>query len=47
MTCDGMDIIAKNIKLPRMEVGDAIVINGMGAYTSGAVSKFNGMKVTE
>ena len=28
-----------------MEIGDAIVINGMGAYTLGPVSTFNGMSV--
>ena len=45
MTCHGQDMIAKNVKLPYMEIGDAIVINGMGAYTTSAVSNFNGMIV--
>ena len=30
-----------------MDIGDAILINGMGAYTVGPVSKFNGMDVEE
>lgn len=45
MTCDGQDMIAKNIKLPDMEIGDSILINGMGAYTIGAASNFNGMVI--
>ena len=30
-----------------MDIGDAIVINGMGAYTVGPVSRFNGMDVED
>jgi diaminopimelate decarboxylase len=48
MTCDGMDIITKNISVPReMKVSDWLVISGMGAYTYGCRSNFNGMKSTE
>jgi diaminopimelate decarboxylase len=47
MTCDGMDILNKNLLLPEMEVGDWIVIGGMGAYTYGVKSLFNGMKSTD
>lgn len=55
MTCDGRDVIASNIKLPvDMNVGDWIVMGGMGSYTYGPRycnnvmfrSKFNGMKST-
>lgn len=31
-TCDGGDIIANNILTPEMQVGDWIVVGGMGAY---------------
>lgn len=45
MTCDGMDVLAKNINLPvDLKVGDWLVFGGMGAYTVGPRSEFNGMK---
>jgi len=48
MTCDGMDIIANNISVPTdMQVGDWLCISGMGAYTYGCRTNFNGMKSTE
>lgn len=48
MTCDGMDIITKNINTPvEMKVGDWLCISGMGAYTYGCRSSFNGMQSTE
>ena len=43
MTCDGYDIITKNLALPEMNVNDWIIIAGMGAYTYGPKSRFNGM----
>jgi diaminopimelate decarboxylase len=48
MTCDGMDIITKNISTPvDMKVSDWLCISGMGAYTYGPRSLFNGMKSTD
>ena len=48
MTCDGMDIITKNMGVPAdLKVGDWICVSGMGAYTYGCRSNFNGMKSTE
>lgn len=48
MTCDGMDIIAKNIGVPvDAKVGDWFCFSGMGAYTHGCKSNFNGMVTTE
>ena len=48
MTCDGMDIIAKSIGVPEcLKVGDWLCVGGMGAYTYGCRSNFNGMKSTE
>jgi len=34
-TCDGYDVIANKMGLPEMEVGDWIVLGGMGSYTVG------------
>lgn len=48
MTCDGADIIAKNISVPKeLKVGDYMCLSGMGAYTYGVKSNFNGMKSTD
>jgi diaminopimelate decarboxylase len=48
MTCDGMDVIAKSIGVPGdLQVGDWLCLGGMGAYTYGSRSNFNGMKSTE
>ena len=45
---DGLDIITKNIGVPSdLKVGDWLCIGGMGAYTYGCRSNFNGMKTTE
>lgn len=48
MTCDGMDIITKNLGVPiDVKVGDWFCFSGMGAYTHGCKSNFNGMYTTE
>jgi len=47
MTCDGYDIIANNINVPEMNVGDWIFMGGMGSYTYGPKSFFNGMNALE
>jgi len=47
MTCDGMDIITKSMAVPySLKVGDWLCLSGMGAYTYGCRSNFNGMKST-
>jgi len=48
MTCDGLDIISKNLQVPvDAKVGDWFCFGGMGAYTHGSKSNFNGMTTTE
>jgi len=42
-TCDGLDQILKNTKLPELDVGDFLNFPDMGAYTLCAGSTFNGM----
>lgn len=47
MTCDGNDVIASNMRMPiDLKVGDWLCMSGMGAYTVGPKSFFNGMKST-
>lgn len=43
MTCDGYDVIVKNLMMPELNVGDWLIMGGMGAYTYGPRSNFNGM----
>ena len=40
-TCDSIDVIAENLTLPQLEVGDLIVGRAMGAYTWASASEFN------
>ncbi|ESO12426.1 hypothetical protein HELRODRAFT_93271 [Helobdella robusta] len=42
-TCDGLDCIIKDCRLPRLTTGDWLVFKDMGAYTMSAASCFNGM----
>ncbi|KAJ0405809.1 hypothetical protein ATCC90586_008463 [Pythium insidiosum] len=41
-TCDGMDCIMRDIKMPVLDVGQWICFPSMGAYTCAAGSDFNG-----
>lgn len=41
-TCDSIDLVCQNVPLPPVEVGDWVVFDNMGAYTSAAASTFNG-----
>eukprot|EP01088_Endostelium_zonatum_P000233 TRINITY_DN103_c0_g1_i1.p1 TRINITY_DN103_c0_g1~~TRINITY_DN103_c0_g1_i1.p1 ORF type:complete len:485 (-),score=116.84 TRINITY_DN103_c0_g1_i1:159-1613(-) len=41
-TCDSMDCIAKDVMLPKIEVGEWMYFKEMGAYTVAAASRFNG-----
>lgn len=40
-TCDSIDVIAENLMLPELQVGDLIVGRSMGAYTWASASEFN------
>ncbi len=42
ISCDSMDVIAKNVALPELEVGDYIYILSAGAYTTVYAAHFNG-----
>jgi len=41
-TCDSMDVIAKQVLLPELAVGDKVYIPSAGAYTTAYASRFNG-----
>uniref|UniRef100_A0A0E0B5Z0 ornithine decarboxylase n=1 Tax=Oryza glumipatula TaxID=40148 RepID=A0A0E0B5Z0_9ORYZ len=41
-TCDSLDTVVTGYQLPEMSVGDWLVFDDMGAYTTAAGSNFNG-----
>lgn len=45
-TCDSLDLVAKEVLLPELEVGEWLMFNNMGAYTTAAASSFNGFRTT-
>jgi ornithine decarboxylase len=46
-TCDSQDQVVTGYQLPEMSVGDWLVFDNMGAYSTGAGSKFNGFDISE
>jgi ornithine decarboxylase len=40
-TCDSIDVIAENIELPELRVGDLVIGRAMGAYTTASATDFN------
>jgi ornithine decarboxylase len=45
-TCDSIDLIAENIMLPELAIGEWVYVEDFGAYTIAASSWFNGFKTT-
>jgi len=41
-TCDSIDVLYENIALPSLEIGDVLLFDSMGAYTTASASNFNG-----
>ena len=41
-SCDSVDVIANDVLLPQVRVGDRIAILAAGAYTTAYASSFNG-----
>ncbi|GMQ02225.1 hypothetical protein CsSME_00048553 [Camellia sinensis var. sinensis] len=44
-TCDGMDVVMTECKLPELQFNDLIVFYNMGAYSASTGAKFNGFDV--
>ena len=45
-TCDSSDVIAREVMLPELRVGDLLVSPTMGAYTTVTATRFNGRPFT-
>lgn len=43
-SCDSMDVIATDVELPELEVGDRVYVMNAGAYTLSYASSFNGFE---
>ncbi|KAL7312272.1 Ornithine decarboxylase [Mucor circinelloides] len=46
-TCDSIDCLNKSARLPKLEPGDWLYYENMGAYTICAASQFNGFRKSE
>lgn len=44
-TCDSMDLVVKGAPLPKLEVGDWLMFQNMGAYTIANAGQFNGFPI--
>jgi hypothetical protein len=42
-----VDIIAENVQLPELQIGDLIVSGSMGAYTTASATEFNSLPRTK
>jgi ornithine decarboxylase len=43
-TCDSIDLIAEDVHIPELQLGDPIVGHMMGAYTVASATDFNLLK---
>jgi ornithine decarboxylase len=41
-TCDSIDVLYENIALPALQIGDVLLFDSMGSYTTASASNFNG-----
>jgi ornithine decarboxylase len=42
-TCDSFDVVYEKVPLPELEIGDLLLFDSMGAYTTASASTFNGI----
>jgi ornithine decarboxylase len=43
-TCDSIDIVSRDQMLPDLDIGDLLIVPGMGAYTKASATSFNGFQ---
>ena len=46
-TCDSCDKLDEKIMLPKLRIGDYLMVNNFGAYTLSAATDFNGINMTK
>jgi len=43
-TCDGFDVVERAARLPRLELGDLVYTENIGAYSNASSTRFNGFR---
>jgi ornithine decarboxylase len=43
-TCDSIDVVSRDQILPELDIGDILLVPGMGAYTNASATSFNGFE---
>ncbi len=46
-TCDSIDLVAEDVALPELQLGDLVVGHMMGAYTAATATEFNSLPKTK
>jgi len=46
-TCDSLDMVSKEIQLPKLSIGDKITVKNIGAYSVASGTEFNGFEKPE
>ena len=46
-SCDSCDVVARNIELPELQIGERVVFYDAGAYTNEYAAAFNGFPIPE
>lgn len=46
-TCDGLDVVLRDVWLPQLDNGDWLIFPRMGAYTAAAGTSFNGFATSD
>lgn len=41
-SCDSIDVVARDLPVPKLEIGDRITVPNIGAYSTSAATSFNG-----
>lgn len=41
-SCDSIDVVARDLPVPKLEIGDRIMVPNIGAYSTSAATSFNG-----
>lgn len=45
-SCDGIDVLYRDLPLPRLEVGDPVLVTDIGAYSTASATNFNGFPIS-
>ena len=44
-SCDGIDVLYRDVMVSRMEIGDHVLVTNMGAYSTVSATRFNGFGI--